>query len=188
MEDKCEYIESIYGKEYFPDIQKVLDLLNDKEDTVRIEMVEACYAVKQEKIRIELWKRFRMTKGLEKGYLMLTLTYIYMNEPENIVDILVQYTNSDDDIEKLDAYVGLVLLGKKNFFMEILRFFDHSSYQIRSRTCNSLSELLYEKKISEDNLALLKEAVFTLEKKEKTRAVKSSIERLLFEIKQYKSS
>lgn len=52
--EKYDYIDSIYGCTYFDDLDFVLKLLSDTDECVRIEMIEACYACKQGRVKEEL--------------------------------------------------------------------------------------------------------------------------------------
>lgn len=82
--EKYAYIENEYGKTFFPDINEVYKLLDDSDECVRIEMIEACYACEQEEIHKKLIEKLETAKGLEKGYLLLTLAYIYEEEKKKL--------------------------------------------------------------------------------------------------------
>lgn len=179
LNDKFDYIESIYGNSRVDDEKKVLQLLEDSEEMVRIQMIEACYAVRQENIHKALWKRLDRTIGLEKGYLLLTLSYIYKNQSDRIMNILLAETKSTDQNERIDAYAGLVILGQDIYVNYIVDFFDSENYRLRCAACNLLCEIISWDMLSEERISFVFDAVMRLSKKEKTNAVNSSIKTLI---------
>ena len=45
--EKYDFIEKQYGNSNFIDLSKVIQLLDDNDECIRIEMIEACYACEQ---------------------------------------------------------------------------------------------------------------------------------------------
>ncbi len=179
--EKYDYIEKIYGNSYFDNIDVVLKLLSDTDEGVRIEMIEACYACEQELVRKKLFQILNDTKGLEKGYLLLTLSYIYQDNKKKIVDVLNQNIHSMDVYEKMDAYIGLIILGYDSYLKEVLKFLESSEYFVRCAALNMLSELIQNNLIKKENFETIVNVVNKIYEKEETQAVKSSIQHL-FEI------
>lgn len=179
--EKYDYIEKIYGNSYFDNIDVVLKLLSDTDECVRIEMIEACYACEQELVRKKLFQMLNDTKGLEKGYLLLTLSYIYQDNKKKIVDVLNQNIHSMDVYEKMDAYIGLIILGYDSYLKEVLKFLESSEYFVRCAALNMLSELIQNNLIKKENFETIVNVVNKIYEKEETQAVKSSIQHL-FEI------
>lgn len=179
--EKYDYIENIYGSSYFDNIDVVLKLLSDTDECVRIEMIEACYACEQESVRKKLFQMLKKAKGLEKGYLLITLSYIYQDNNKKIVDILNENIHSLDVYEKMDAYIGLIILGYDSYLKEVLKFLESSEYYVRCAVLNMLSELIQNNLIKEEDLKTIVNVVNKICDKEETRAVKSSIQHL-FEI------
>ena len=179
--EKYDYIEKIYGNSYFDNIDVVLKLLSDIDEGVRIEMIEACYACEQELVRKKLFQMLNDTKGLEKGYLLLTLSYIYQDNKKKIVDVLNQNIHSMDVYEKMDAYIGLIILGYDSYLKEVLKFLESSEYFVRCAALNMLSELIQNNLIKKENFESIVNVVNKIYEKEETQAVKSSIQHL-FEI------
>jgi HEAT repeat protein len=179
--EKYDYIEKIYGNSYFDNIDVVLKLLSDTDEGVRIEMIEACYACEQELVRKKLFQMLNDTKGLEKGYLLLTLSYIYQDNKKKIVDVLNQNIHSMDVYEKMDAYIGLIILGYDSYLKEVLKFLESSEYFVRCAALNMLSELIQNNLIKKENFETIVNVVNKIYEKEETQAVKSSIQHL-FEI------
>ncbi len=179
--EKYDYIEKIYGNSYFDNIDVVLKLLSDIDEGVRIEMIEACYACEQELVRKKLFQMLNDTKGLEKGYLLLTLSYIYQDNKKKIVDVLNQNIHSMDVYEKMDAYIGLIILGYDSYLKEVLKFLESSEYFVRCAALNMLSELIQNNLIKKENFETIVNVVNKIYEKEETQAVKSSIQHL-FEI------
>ena len=179
--EKYDYIEKIYGNSYFDNIDVVLKLLSDIDEGVRIEMIEACYACEQELVRKKLFQMLNDTKGVEKGYLLLTLSYIYQDNKKKIVDVLNQNIHSMDVYEKMDAYIGLIILGYDSYLKEVLKFLESSEYFVRCAALNMLSELIQNNLIKKENFETIVNVVNKIYEKEETQAVKSSIQHL-FEI------
>lgn len=179
--EKYDYIEKIYGSSYFDNIDVVLKLLSDNDECVRIEMIEACYACEQESVRKKLFQMLKKAKGLEKGYLLLALSYIYQDNKKKIVNILNENIHSLDVYEKMDAYVGLIILGYDSYLKEVLKFLESSEYYVRCAVLNMLSELIQNNLIKEEDLKTIVNVVNKICDKEETQAVKSSIQHL-FEI------
>lgn len=179
--EKYDYIEKIYGNSYFDNIDVVLKLLSDTDEGVRIEMIEACYACEQELVRKKLFQMLNDTKGLEKGYLLLTLSYIYQDNKKKIVNVLNQNIHSMDVYEKMDAYIGLIILGYDSYLKEVLKFLESSEYFVRCAALNMLSELIQNNLIKKENFETIVNVVNKIYEKEETQAVKSSIQHL-FEI------
>lgn len=179
--EKYDYIEKIYGNSYFDNIDVVLKLLSDTDECVRIEMIEACYACEQELVRKKLFQMLNDTKGLEKGYLLLTLSYIYQDNKKKIVDVLNENIHSMDVYEKMDAYIGLIILGYDSYLKEVLKFLESSEYFVRCAALNMLSELIQNNLIKKENFETIVNVVNKICEKEETQAVKSSIQHL-FEI------
>lgn len=177
--EKYAYIENEYGKTFFPDINEVYKLLDDSDECVRIEMIEACYACEQEEIHKKLIEKLETAKGLEKGYLLLTLAYIYEDEKEKIVPALQEGITSKAEVERLDSYIGLIILGWDRYLKEVLEFFNSSDYHLRCAAINLLSELIQNERIDFEALGKIKNALSQLDQIEKTNAVKSSINHLL---------
>ena len=176
--EKYDYIEKIYGNLFFDNTNVVLELLSDSDECVRIEMIEACYACKQELVREKLLQMLKNTMGLEKGYLLLTLSYIYQDDEEKIVDILKENIHSLDAHEKMDAYAGLIILGYDCYLKDLLRFLESSEYYIRCAVLNMISELIQNDLIKKKDILTIKNVVFQVDKQEKTRAVRSSMQHL----------
>lgn len=179
--EKYDYIEKIYGNPYFDNIDVVLKLLSDTDECIRIEMIEACYACEQELVRKKLFQMLNDTKGLEKGYLLLTLSYIYQDNKKKIVDVLNENIHSMDVYEKMDAYIGLIILGYDSYLKEVLKFLESSEYFVRCAALNMLSELIQNNLIKKENFETIVNVVNKIYEKEETQAVKSSIQHL-FEI------
>ena len=174
--EKYDYIEKIYGNSYFDNIDVVLKLLSDTDEGVRIEMIEACYACEQELVRKKLFQMLNDTKGLEKGYLLLTLSYIYQDNKKKIVDVLNQNIHSMDVYEKMDAYIGLIILGYDSYLKEVLKFLESSEYFVRCAALDMLSELIQNNLIKKENFETIVNVVNKIYEKEETQAVKSSIQ------------
>ena len=177
--EKYAYIENEYGKTFFSDINEVYKLLDDSDECVRIEMIEACYACEQEEIHKKLIDKLETAEGLEKGYLLLTLAYIYEEEKEKIVPALKKGITSNDAMEKLDSYIGLMILGWSGYLKEVLDFFSSPDYHLRCAAINLISELIQNERIDFEDINTIKNALFQLIKIEKTNAVKSSMNNLL---------
>ena len=157
--EKYDYIEEIYGNPRFDNIDVVLKLLSDTDEYVRIEMIEACYACEQE----------------------LTLSYIYQDNKKKIVDILNENIHSLDVYEKVDAYIGLIILGYDSYLEEVLKFLESSEYYVRCAVLNMLSELIQNNLIKKEDFKTIVNVVNKICDKEETQAVNSSIQHL-FEI------
>lgn len=182
--DKYFFIEeNYYGVSNFEDLEMILSLLDDDDDIVRIEMIEACYACEQEIIREKLFQMLQSTNGLEKGYVLLTLAYIYQDKQERIVDILRENILSSDVYEKMDAFIGLVILGYKDYVKDILRFLEADEYTVRCASANMLAELIQNEFIQKDDIIPIQNDIYQISQKEKTQAAKSSIQHLLEIIK-----
>lgn len=179
--EKYDYIEEIYGNPHFDNIDVVLKLLSDTDECVRIEMIEACYACEQELIRNKLFQMLKNAKGLEKGYLLLTLSYIYQDNKKKIEDILNENIHSLDVYEKVDAYIGLIILGYDSYLEEVLKFLESSEYYVRCAVLNMLSELIQNDLIKKEDFKTIVNVVNKIRDKEETQAVNSSIQHL-FEI------
>lgn len=179
--EKYDYIEEIYGNPRFDNIDVVLKLLSDTDEYVRIEMIEACYACEQELVRKKLFQMLKNAKGLEKGYLLLTLSYIYQDNKKKIVDILNENIHSLDVYEKVDAYIGLIILGYDSYLEEVLKFLESSEYYVRCAVLNMLSELIQNNLIKKEDFKTIVNVVNKICDKEETQAVNSSIQHL-FEI------
>ena len=177
--EKYAYIENEYGKTFFSDINEVYKLLDDSDECVRIEMIEACYACEQEEIHKKLIDKLETAEGLEKGYLLLTLAYIYEEEKEKIVPALKKGITSNDAMERLDSYIGLMILGWSGYLKEVLDFFSSPDYHLRCAAINLISELIQNERIDFEDINTIKNALFQLIKIEKTNAVKSSMNNLL---------
>lgn len=182
--EKYDYIEEIYGSSYFDNTDIILDLLSDSDECVRLEMIEACYACKQELVQEKLLQMLKTTTGLEKGYLLLTLSYIYQDHEEKIIDYLKKNIHSVDEYERMDAYAGLIILGYACYLEEFLKFLNSSEYYIRCATLNMLSELIKNDLIKKEDIITIRNVVSQVDKQEKIRAVKSSIQHLLGVINQ----
>lgn len=181
--EKYDYIEKEYGASYFKSTNIVLELLNDSDECVRMEMIEACYACEQEIIQEKLFQMLQSTNGLEKGYVLLTLAYIYQDNQERIVDILRENILSSDVYEKMDAFIGLVILGYKDYVKDIFKFLEADEYTVRCASANMLVELIQNEFIQKDDIIPIQNDIYQISQKEKTQAAKSSIQHLLEIIK-----
>ncbi len=177
--EKYDFIEKQYGNSNFIDLSKVIQLLDDNDECIRIEMIEACYACEQKEIHKKLFDKLETAEGLEKGYLLLTLSYIYEDDKEIITPYLKKGIFSEDQIEKLDSYIGLIIVGNDSYLKDVLLFFDLPDYHLRCASVNMLSELIQNDYIDYSNLNIIKEKLTRLENVEKTKAVHSSINNLV---------
>lgn len=86
-----------------------------------------------------------------------------------------------DVYEKMDAYIGLIILGYDSYLKEVLKFLESSEYFVRCAALNMLSELIQNNLIKKENFETIVNVVNKIYEKEETQAVKSSIQHL-FEI------
>ncbi len=177
--EKHDYIESIYGCSFFEDTNKVLNLLSDTDELVRIEMIEACYACKQKTIKNKLFHMINFSQGLETGYLLLTLSYLCQEKPEELTYLLDKYIQSNDIYERMDAYASFIILGFDKYLINYLEFLNSKDYTIRCAALNLLSEFVENEILNENQIMGIESIILNMKNNEHTRAVQSSIEHLL---------
>lgn len=178
-DEKIDYIENeLYGKDYYDNLDMVLNMLDDEDELVRIEMIEALYNCRQNVIHEKLLSMLNDTNGLEKGSILLTLAYIHDDEPDKLEPLLLKNSESDDEIVKRDSYIGLLIIGKHEYLKYVLTFFQSSDYRIRCGTVNLLAELIENDYIPLPDVNMIENTLSELEKDEETAAVKSSIANL----------
>lgn len=181
--DKCSYIEeNCYGISHFDDLKLVLKYLDDSDELVRIEMIEACYACEQEVIHDKLLCMLETAEGLEKGNILLTLSYIFQDDKERIIGYLKEYMNSVDIYEKMDSYAGLIIIGEGSYLEVFLDFLKSNDYAIRCATANMLSEFIQNNLVIGEDILMVRDYIISIKERENTRAVKSSIDNLLIVI------
>lgn len=181
--EKYFFIEdNYYGVSNYDDADTILALLDDDDDIVRIEMIEACFACKQKVIHEKLFQMLENARGLEKGNILLTLSYIFQDDKEKVIGYLKKYINSLDMYERLDSYAGLIVIGEVNYLIVFLNFFKSDDYAIRCATANLLSEFIQNDILIGEEILKVKDYIISIKERENTRAVKSSIENLLMVI------
>jgi len=159
----------------------LLRLAKDKDSLVR---VEACDSLSNSKSfsTFEFLKRIikEDRNGMVRGYAISSLNELSIKLYKNpeTVRFLLEVLNSEAvEFSKINIYKALYNMGEKQYLQYLLKGLNTSVYQNRCATVNLLEEI-----IDDENEKEIKEALEERIKVEKTKAVSSTIIKVLKQI------
>jgi len=150
-------------------ISHLLRLLEDKDEIVRIEVVESIGIigdVKAEKPLINVMKNDK--SSLVRGCAAIALSDIESKKAKNAIKEQLKIESQGHS--KLRMNVALYMMGEEEALFDILIYLKSRYYRLRCAAVNSLSCIT-----NDENKNTIMDAIAGLQRKEKTRAVKSSI-------------
>lgn len=157
----------------------LIKLLDDEDELVR---VNACDSLCNSK-NIFVYSRLKDivlqdTSFLVKNYALLSMVDIAINVisiKDECSEFLITIIQKDyDELIKISSYRGLYLLGKREYFADLIRELQGEVYQNRCATVNMLEEI-----INSENREAIRASLVDLRKRETSSAVLSSIDRVL---------
>lgn len=158
-------------------------LLKDKNVLVRTNACDSlCYSKSLEVFNLLKGIIYTDKSSLVKGYAILSMADIANNIKYNIKEFscFLRCILKKEKVSrvKINIYTVLYKLGDKQFIDKLLNELNNRSYRNRCAVVNSLSEILIN-----ENKIMIKSALNERLKREKTIAVRNSIEKVLLKLK-----
>ncbi|KJS03900.1 MAG: hypothetical protein VR68_00175 [Peptococcaceae bacterium BRH_c4a] len=176
---KCEAIERMSLFPVNSVIQTLVKTIRDKNSLVRICSAESLGVIKAKEAVQVLREALLDEDRLARGYAAEALGQIGDKGSRELISEALRRERRND--AKVRYYYALYMLDNNDeYILKILQMFNSKSYQVRCAAANLLSDL-----INKDNLKLIKRRISLIYKKEKTPAVRYSLENLIGSIKLY---
>lgn len=181
-EVRYDMVDLLYDLKYPWWESVLLSLIDDKEELVRVQVIETLEGKTSEKTCQALKKKLAHDTPLVRGYACVTyaINAELLDQKEEAISILKKRLRKErDSWLKLCIYYGLYWLGEKQYFDRIIKGLRNKNYRNRCLAVNILDDILDDK-----NLSVIKRKLRKQYERERTRAVCSSIERVLERIEE----